>query len=172
MTKIDYKTGTPKEYLIGASIITQGNAEGALDHITTETKKLISTNRIAVTSSDNESVYVGVNTGVIVRMKNNANYSDKIIHLPDLSHKVEKIMFPSATKFKDHSKDERWVLDTCNKTKKVIGCVLTHQKMAKILCEYSDQSDDKNVRFHTFQPFMNVIFCEYLSLSLNYYVCN
>ena len=100
-------------------------------------------------------------------MKNNANYLNKIIHLADLSHKDEKMMFPSATKFKDHSKDERWALDTCNKTKKVIGCILFHQKMAKILREYSDQSDYKYVRFHTFQPFMNVIFCEYLSISLN-----
>ena len=97
-TKICHETGMPVEILVSASVLPRGTAEGVLEHITTETKKFLTTERIGYTCSDNEPVYVGNISGAGIRMLHNPNYSPLIIHFPDTSHNAEKIATPPQKK--------------------------------------------------------------------------
>ena len=166
-TKIDYKSGLPSEILVAASVVPQGTAVGVLDHITAETEKLLDTKNIAFTCSDNEPVYAGKISGVGERMSHHDKYSPKVIHLEDTSHNAEKVATPPQKKYEKQLEEEAWVFETIATAKSLIGNVLTHPKMTKILRKYSDDCVEDNVRFYVFQPIMNVRYSEYMSRSLS-----
>lgn len=172
MTKVDPKTGLPTECLVAASVIPKANAKGALDHVTSECKKVLSTERVVFTSSDNESVYAGNKSGVGVRMTRDESYSEKIIRLDDICHRVEKMMFPPAKQYKKDRQEEQWVIETTHKARQIIGLVLTHPKLTTLLRGYAEECKTNNVIFHTFQPVVNVRFSEYLSGALNCLIKN
>ena len=77
------------------------------------------------------------------------------------------MLFITANKYPKYYVEEQWVLDICNKTKQVIGLILHHKNISKILRKYSDECIETCVRFHTLQTTMDVRFTEYLSRSLN-----
>ena len=117
--------GCPKEVLISVACITAKNDAGVADHVKQNVKKLIAPSQVAVLCTDTPAVYVGEQTGMYLRLYHDKEFSDKLIFLPDLCHKVENLMFNTRP---------QWAFDA--------GSLLGYRRVRQQIADSSNSSQN------------------------------
>ena len=146
--------GVPEEALLSAEKITDGTAFGAASHLETETANIIDTKNIAVMCTDGASVYTGCENGMVEQLKRNADFGEKIVYLPDLCHRAERLI----------CKDKPdWVSETIVMSTFIVKEVNTHPKIEVALKNYAKAS---NKIFYALQPMCNTRYTEYAHIHI------
>ena len=91
---------------MAATCVTDSSAFGATEDFKKEIKNYLDPKQVAVICTDGAAYYTGSNNGMIAQLKNDIDFDDKFIYLPDVCHKI-----PS------------WVLDFIN-TKNIVNTIL------------------------------------------------
>ena len=80
--------GSIREVLLSAGKI----SDNPFDHVTRQCEAFMETTNIVAVSTDGASNLTGRHADVFTRMKADSSYSDKMIHLPDLCHRMQLLL--------------------------------------------------------------------------------
>ena len=84
--------GSIQEVLISAGRVSSHSADDAFKNVTKCCADYVETTNIVAVCADETSNCVGRHTVVFDRMKSDPSYNDKMIHLPDLCHRMELLL--------------------------------------------------------------------------------
>ena len=147
--------GYPTEDLISAACCYDATATGAANHVKKECSKIMDTKSICVICTDGASVYTGSENGMIAQLKRDVDFSDKLVYLPDLCHKAERLVF---------HKKAGWVYDVLETSSFIVSGIRQHSYFGKAL-KAAQQNSGKI--YFSMQTMCKTRFVEYSHNHIN-----
>ena len=132
--------GFPREMLLSAAAIFDSTAKGAAEHFTVNVSSLVDTCQIAFISTDDAATCTVSHKGMFMQLKENDMYSEKLLFLPDLCHRIERL-FGNNT--------PTWFAEVIDKTDRIIAKMNTSQHLRNAVISYGNQAGLKYFAMQT-----------------------
>lgn len=141
--------GKYEERLVTAAICGDATAKGAATHFKTYVEKVLNCSNIVAICTDGASVYVGHERGMIARLKSDLGLGAKLIELPDLNHKLERLMF--------HNKPQ-WFVEALSQSGEIVNHIRQHPTINRFLINAEAQTGK---HYHAVTSMVQTRFTEY-----------
>lgn len=118
--------GLPVENVFSAACIYNQDADGALEHFRTYTKRFINLKCIVAVCTDSASIYLGKHVGMYPQLLTDSFFSKKLLFLPDFCHKCELLfknkrpswlqqMFTTSKELVSNIKSDKYYIEELRK---------------------------------------------------------
>jgi len=154
--------GYSHEYLVSVAGISDSTSNGAAEHFTKYTSKILDTNQIAVISTDGAATYTGKNKGMFQLLKANRHfYNEKVLFLPDLCHRAERLLA---------NNNPAWLEDTIDQCDKLISKFNSSPLLRQALIKF--ESVEKGIKLFAMEGTCDTRYAEYMHKSIHSLLSN
>jgi len=148
--------GYPHESLVSVDGINDATANGASLHFTKYVSSILKTSQIVAISTDGASTYTGRHKGMFQVLKSDhENYSDKLLYLPDLCHRTERLL---------DNNSPAWLEEAIETNDKLISRINSSPLLREAMLKHVNI--ETGVKLFAMQTTCETRYAEYLHRSL------
>ena len=144
------RDGMPTESVLGAAAIRDATALGAKNNFKDCVTKFVDPKNVIAISTDGAAVYVGKHRGMYSLLVNDADFSEKLLNLPDVCHRTERWI---------KNNEPEWLSRTLIASQTLVGLIKQNTKLEEALNKVNAQ--DIEVKYYELKTLVKTRYAQF-----------